>query len=306
MTSTASTFEHPALFYRGRTEYLAGTVPFVLEGLALGQLVAVAVPSPNLALIEAELGPLTGSVELMDMTEAGRNPSRIIPGVLLAFADAHTGPVRLVGEPIWQGRTALEYPACLAHEALINLAFEGRDATILCPYDEEGLDEEVLTDAVRTHPVLLDRRGRRDSDGYAPVAVLAEHGCVAKPPLYAAGTKFGLRELSAARRFVAENAVRFGLSTERVADLTLAVSELCANSVIHADGEGTLYLWRENSQVVCEVSDKGRISDPLAGRRPADADQLGGRGLLLVNEVADLVRMHSDAEGTTVRAYLSI
>lgn len=306
MTSTVSTFEHPALFYRGPSEYLAGTIPFILEGLAAGQPVAVAVPGPNLALIEDELGALTGSVELMDMAEAGRNPGRIIPGVLLAFADAHAGPVRVIGEPIWQGRTALEYPACLAHEALINMAFEGRDATILCPYDEVGLDAAVLADAVRTHPVVFDRHGRRVSHDYAPDSVLAEYGRVARPPLDAAELKFGLQELSEARRFVADHATRFGLSAERVADLALAVSELCANSVMHADGRGTLHVWREHAQVVCEVGDRGRVSDPLAGRRPVPTGQLGGRGLLLVNEVADLVRMHSDAQGTTVRAYLGI
>jgi anti-sigma regulatory factor (Ser/Thr protein kinase) len=61
---------------------------------------------------------------------------------------------------------------------------------------------------------------------------------------------------------------------------------------------------QENGHVVCEVSDRGHITDPLAGCRPASVGQLGGRGLLLVNQIADLVRMRSDTDGTTVRIYL--
>lgn len=95
-------FVHPALFYRGTEQYTAGTVPFLEEGLAAGEAVAVAVPGPNLELIKAELGASAAEVTLLDMTRAGRNPGRIIPGVLRAFADAHpAGRVRIIGEPIW-------------------------------------------------------------------------------------------------------------------------------------------------------------------------------------------------------------
>src|SRR4051812_42135150 len=97
-------FDHPALLYRDADEYLAGTVPFVLEGLAGGEPVAVAVPGPNLQLIRDALGGDAERVLLRDMTVAGRNPGRIIPSVLLAFANAHPGRrVRLIGEPIWAG-----------------------------------------------------------------------------------------------------------------------------------------------------------------------------------------------------------
>lgn len=132
-------FVHPALFYRGTDEYIAGTVPFIAEGLAKGEPVAVAVPGPQLDLIRQSLGTSAAQVKLLDMTEEGRNPGRIIPGVLRAFADEHRGRVRIIGEPIWPDRSVVEYPACAQHEALINRAFAGRRATILCPYDTEGL-----------------------------------------------------------------------------------------------------------------------------------------------------------------------
>ncbi|MFN2495857.1 MAG: MEDS domain-containing protein, partial [Pseudonocardiaceae bacterium] len=107
----ADGFVHQALFYRGAEEYLGHIVSFVRGGLDVGEPVAVAVPGPNLRLILTELGTDAKQVQLLDMSRVGRNPGRIIPGVLLAFADGRpTGRVRIVGEPIWAGRTAVEYP----------------------------------------------------------------------------------------------------------------------------------------------------------------------------------------------------
>jgi len=62
-------------------------------------------------------------------------------------------------------------------------------------------------------------------------------------------------------------------------------------------------MWQEPDAVVCEVGDRGRISDPLAGRLPALPGQRGGRGLLLVNLVSDLVRVHTDDGSTTIRCW---
>ncbi|MFF1445833.1 anti-sigma factor RsbA family regulatory protein [Streptomyces sp. NPDC058295] len=303
--ATHEAFEHPALFYRTEQEYVDRTVSFVQEGLDLGEPVAVAVPGPNLELIRAGLGPDAGAVRLLDMTVAGRNPGRIIPGVLRAFADSHQrGRVRIIGEPIWAGRSADEYPACAQHEALINAAFEGRPVTILCPYDEASLDEEVLADARLTHPTIVSRDTEGVSDAYDWRSVVARYNEVLVPAPDAAVFSFGVDELYAARAFAVEEAARLGLAGQRLDDTELAVAELTTNSVVHGAGRGTLAVWARAGQVVCEVRDAGRLSDPLAGRRPPARGQIGGRGLMLVHYVADLVRVHTSDEGTTVRFYL--
>ena len=131
-TSPHEPFVHEALFYRSGDEYLAGTVPFILGGLAAGEPVLVAVPPANGDLLRDALNGSADKVRILDMTQAGRNPGRIIPGVLNAFVSGHApGRVRIIGEPIWAGRTSAEYPACVQHEALINTAFTGRAATSL-------------------------------------------------------------------------------------------------------------------------------------------------------------------------------
>uniref|UniRef100_A0AAU2A2Y7 Sensor histidine kinase n=1 Tax=Streptomyces sp. NBC_00093 TaxID=2975649 RepID=A0AAU2A2Y7_9ACTN len=303
-------FVHPALFYRGEEEYLDGTVPFVREGLKAGQPVAVAVPGRQLDLLRESLDGDAASVYFVDMTEAGRNPGRIIPRVLRAFADARPrNRVRIIGEPIWPGRSSVEYPACVQHEALINLAFQGRDVTILCPYDAERLDEKVLTDAYATHPVIVSGGSgtRRPSPSYAPGEVIAHYNrpFPAAPPS-AEPQLFGVDELPVVRHYAVARAARLGLSGVRLDDLALAVAELTTNSVVHGGGSGTLRIWAEDGQVVCEVRDRGRLTDPLAGRRPAARDQRGGRGLLLVHTVTDLVRTHTGSGGTAVRVHLRI
>ena len=307
-TQVVQEFVHPALLYRDAGEYLAGTVPFIQDGLAAGEPVAVAVPAPNLALLRDALGSDANRVQLRDMAVAGRNPGRILPMVLLPFANAHAGRrVRIIGEPIWPGRSLAEYPACAQHEALINAAFEGRQATILCPYDITGLDPDWVADAYRTHPVMLTPTRRWDSPAYTdPVAVAAEFNHpLPEPPAGTASITIDFFTLRAARHFVIEQASWAGLTADRIQELALAVNELATNSVRHGGGTGELAVWVQDGHLICQLSDRGSLNNPLAGRIPAPREAPGGRGLLMVNQLCDLVRIHTTAGGTTIRIHLS-
>ncbi|KAA2258127.1 sensor histidine kinase [Solihabitans fulvus] len=299
---------HPALLYRGPAEYLAGTVPFVLDGLAAGQPVAVVVPPGNLTLLRSHLGDAAERVLMIDMTEAGRNPGRIIPGVLRAFADKHDGVhVRIIGEPVWASRSASEYPACAQHEALINLAFKDRDVSILCPYDAVALDAVAIADAFRTHPMLLDTDGSRTSPDYAPDRVLADYNEPLPVPPTAATCLVRPNDFVSLRRFAVAQAASRGMVGDRLDDLLLAVTELATNSaevVLDAarrDDPVTMAFWAKDRHLVCQAHGPGVLRDPLAGRRPISVHQFRGRGLLLVNQLADLVRVHTGPDSTTVR-----
>ncbi|CAL9557544.1 anti-sigma factor RsbA family regulatory protein [Streptomyces sp. enrichment culture] len=306
---TPDPFVHPALFYRDEREYLDGIAPFLREGLAAGEPVAAAVPGERLRLLRDALGADARHVRLLDMREAGRNPGRIIPGVLRAFADAQPAGhrVRIVGEPIWAGRSASEYPACVQHEALINAAFRGRAVTILCPYDAARLPGHVLEDARATHPTVIPGGSgpARPSGAYAPDVAVARYN---EPlPLAADAMTFAFvaDSLPEARHAATDAGRRLGLTGTALEDLALATAELTTNSVVHGGGSGVLRVWGEDGRVLCEVRDGGRFTDPLAGRRPASRDQRGGRGLLMVNLLADLVRVHTGDEGTTIRCWFS-
>lgn len=112
--------------------------------------------------------------------------------------------------------------------------------------------------------------------------------------------------LSEVRALVFEHATAAGLSQTRAHDLVLAVSEVAANTLRHTPSPGTLDIWHDQNEIVCEIRDRGTITDPLAGRRLPPPDAAGGHGLWLVHQVCDLVELRSDAGGTTVRMHMTI
>lgn len=300
-------FVHPALFYHSTQEYLDCLIPFITEGLRAEQKILVAVPGPNLAILRDALGDTAAGVTIADMSEAGRNPGRILGSVLSRFADDHAPqPVRMIGEPIWAGRSDAEYPACVQHEALINNAFAGRELTVLCPYDATTLDPAVIADARITHPELWQEGAKEVSLAFAPNTV-REHYNQPLPGSAQAAT-YTVRELadlSGARAFAAAYARWFGLSPNAVSTLQLIANELAA-SVEHTHGSCRLAFWHHDGHLICEARDRGCLDDPLTGRRPYSDESPRGRGLFVVNAVADLVRTHTTSEETTVRAYLRL
>lgn len=301
-------FDHPGLLYRDPGEYLSGATGFVRAALEAGDPVLVAVPGPNLDLLRAALSDVADRVRFADMAVAGRNPGRIIPGVLLAFAAAHPDRrVWIIGEPIWPGRTDFEYPACAAHEALINAVFAGRDAAILCPYDVAGLDGAAVRDAWRTHPVMVDGGARRCSEAYADPMVTAAGFNLPLPavPPGAASMEYDSElRLAAVRRFVLGHAAGV-LDADRADDLVLAANELTANTIEHAVGGGRITVWTEPGRLACQIDDRGHMRDPLAGRIVPPPQTPGGRGLILANQLCDLVRIHTTGEGTSIRLHMA-
>ena len=301
------TFIHSALFYRSKQEYLDALVPFVIDGLDKDHPVLVAAPVTNLALLREALGDAYAWVTMADMAEVGRNPARIM-GAMSRFVAHHPDrPIRVVGEPVWPGRTADEYPGCVQNEALSNVLFENCQLTGLCPYDSCQLDERVLADARTTHPLVWNAGGADPSDEYAPDDALARYN---QPlPSDAMALTYAveaLGDLSPARSFATRYAQSVGLSPDRIANLQVIVTELATNSLQHTGGACRLAFWRYDGYIVCEASDSGRLDDPLAGRWLPPADATTGRGLFLVNALSDLVRTHATTSGTTIQAYVRL
>lgn len=113
-------------------------------------------------------------------------------------------------------------------------------------------------------------------------------------------------DLSAVRDLVERRARQAGLGRARVIDLVLAVSEVAANTYRHARSAGTIDIWCDDFEIVCELRDSGTIRDPLAGQRPPAPDATGGHGLWLVYQLCDLVDLRSDESGTTIRLHMSL
>ncbi|HEY1853339.1 MAG TPA: sensor histidine kinase [Solirubrobacterales bacterium] len=293
---------HEAFFYADPDEYLAGTVPFVREGIEAGEAVLVALPREKRELVRDALGADAELANFAAMEEMGRNPGRLLSAWTdFALANPSAG-TRGLGEPAWAGRSAAALEECGRHEALLNLPIaDSQPVALLCPYDAAGLDDEVLIGAERCH---LAVSGRERSASYdAGEDVFA--GRLERPAGEFVETVFGFdaATLHSVRRLVFAEAARAGLETARAGDLVLAASEIATNSIRHGGGTGVLQIWRREDEVICDFRDSGRIVDPLAGRLRPGFEQVEGRGLWVANQLCDLVQIRWD-DGNVVRLWM--
>jgi anti-sigma regulatory factor (Ser/Thr protein kinase) len=112
--------------------------------------------------------------------------------------------------------------------------------------------------------------------------------------------------LSEVRILAERHARKAGLPEARIVDFVIAVSEIAANTVRHARSTGSMEIWTDAGEIVCEIRDRGVITDPMAGQQPPTPDAGGGHGLWLVNQVCDRVEVHSDENGTVIRLHMSL
>jgi anti-sigma regulatory factor (Ser/Thr protein kinase) len=301
--ATGGGFSHEAVLYRQPDQFRSAVLGFVRDGLDRSEPVLVALTAAAAAGIRCDLGEHP-DLAFADMGQLGRNPGRIIPAVW-DFADRHPGQrIRFVSEPVWPGRSAAEIRATVTHEAMVNLAFAGAPVAMMCPYDAGRLAPKVTAGAARTHPVLHTADGTRDSPDYAAGHIpRAARAPLSRPPDRAHRIDY-TSDLRSVRAAVFRYAQDAGLSADRLPDLVIAAGEVIANTLRHTSGGGLVCLWHTRSEVICQVSDTGWITDPLVGlRRPLGP---GGLGLWVVNQVCDLVEVRTGERGTTIRMHMGL
>ncbi|KPI05889.1 hypothetical protein OK074_4379 [Actinobacteria bacterium OK074] len=120
--------------------------------------------------------------------------------------------------------------------------------------------------------------------------------------------KFRLRKDSVpiARAHVRETLVRWKLG-QLIDDAVSIADELAANAVVHARGIGEFFevgLRRRDGVLIVEVSDSYQWQMPE--KRAADPESTGGRGLLIVDGLADNWGVRPRESGKTVWAHLPI
>jgi anti-sigma regulatory factor (Ser/Thr protein kinase) len=302
-------FRHEAFLYDGEAGFLAGALAFVAAALAAGEPVIAALDAPKIALLQGQLGRDSDAIQFLDTRELGSNPARLIPAwrrVIDARADDGKR-VWGIGEPFRPGLSAAEIAECHRHEALSNVAFDDERAlSLLCLYDTGTLDPEVIAGARCTHPSVVEGGTRHASAEFTGLDT--RDGSFADPlpePRALARTlAFGMSDLAEIRRVVDRRAISAGLTLESREDMVLAVNEIATNSIRHGGGSGVLRVWCEPGALICEVTDAGRIDDPLVGRERPGGAQIGGYGLWLANQVCDLVQVRSGPDGSTVRVHM--
>ncbi len=310
-------FRHEILPYAGgRDGFVRSVSPLLRRALDAGSPVLVAVRPELIDPLREDLGDDAGRVQFRNMRELAGNPARIIPEweSFLDGQEAHGSrgalgvgePALGIGEPVWPGRRAVEIEECAIHEQLLDHAFSGRASwSLVCPYDLDGLEDEVIETAQRSHAFAyadgVSSANSRFVEGTGRPALSGTLPPPACGPVYT--MDFREADLARVRRFVAACAERGHLGEDARGDLVLAVSELAANSVQYGGGGGRCRVWSEGDMMLCEVSDSGHITSPLVGRVRPTPEQIGGRGLWVVNQLCELVQIRSGEDGTVVRIH---
>lgn len=120
-------------------------------------------------------------------------------------------------------------------------------------------------------------------------------------PVLASTSLDRVDDLARVRRLVADAAARTGLSPDRMDRLTVAVSEVATNAVVHGGGAASIRITGGPGELVVEVWDGGGGQAPRLVAAPAPPSQPNGRGLWLVSQLCDGVDIRASQAGTTVR-----
>jgi anti-sigma regulatory factor (Ser/Thr protein kinase) len=102
---------------------------------------------------------------------------------------------------------------------------------------------------------------------------------------------------ASARRFVAAALRRWGCPDDFIELVLLLTSELVTNAYRHAGTETRVSVRLDGDCTRVEVRDVGRGEPEL---QPLDTDRVDGRGLQIVDALADRWGYHSNAGGTAV------
>ncbi len=303
---------HQAFEYASREEFVAHMVPFVREGQERGDSVVAVTGPQNIDALREALGDAAADVDFRDAAGWYRQPYRTLQAYDRYVTEhARDNIVRVIGEPVWDGRSPGAVREWTRYESVINVAFASSPAWIVCPYDASSLPDHVVRHARHTHPEVLGRGGAQRSEAFRTPDRLVEAlplEDAGAPPAGASVLTLDVDgDLGVMRRLVADQAKQAGLHADRAGELALAASELATNAARHGRRPIVVRLWRDAAELVCEVEDRGAgFADRLTGYALPSPKSPTGRGLWIVRQLCDCVDVVRRDGAFAVRARVSL
>lgn len=148
---------HGVVLYGSDREFTSSIAPFIAEGLDRGEPTLVVTTSRNITSLTRALGDRALDVTFAKSTEWYTSPRDALARYR-NFLDEQLASgaswLRIVGEPIWRGRSQPEITQWTRYESLVNLVFADAPASIVCPYDRRTAPPSVLHAAECTHPEI--------------------------------------------------------------------------------------------------------------------------------------------------------
>jgi MEDS: MEthanogen/methylotroph, DcmR Sensory domain len=308
VSRASGAFKHAACIYSDDSQFLDTALPFLADGLAVGEPVLAVTNPANLELLGAALGEHSGEVDYAESAFFGRRPPRRVAAFYRYWkgsqGGSRSGRVRILAEPVWAGRSAREITAWTRMEAALNVTLASTSISMICPYDARTTDPGIIADALRTHPVQVAGSEQSPSPQYSDPAAFAR-SCDARPlaqPPGDAETFAFDGDLRGLRRFIVGSAGGHGVAGDRADMMVLAVSEVGAFLKSRGPAGAVVRTWEQPGAVVCDFRQPGAsIDDPFLGLRPAELVPGDGDGLWLANQICDWMDIRSGAEGCTIQ-----
>jgi transcriptional regulator with XRE-family HTH domain len=169
-TPSASTMlEHSVFPYRTDDHFRTSIAPFLAEGIERSEALLAVTTAANVELLREHLGKDARKIEFIDANAFYSTPIAALDAYR-AFSDTKLKRgvpwIRIVGEPVWAGRSDAEVRLWTRYESLLNLALSGYPLTVVCPYDERSVAPKIVRDAHLTHPHRLGDSGSSTSPDY--------------------------------------------------------------------------------------------------------------------------------------------
>lgn len=301
------TFEHQGLLFRREQQFHEVARERLRAAVRENAHAVLAVAGDR---AEAIIGALSPS-EREQVRVTDRNRLYDAPGRTLAFlhrlAITHDPvPVVVVAEPPLRAASEMELREWHRLESVLCTALAPLRLRMLCAHDDRNLPPRTRSSVLATHPVVVGPDGLRSNTGYLGTAAFGVRP-VAPEPLPVTGPVHRLEiglSLPRLRGDLASLGEAVGFPPEQIDSLVVAVNELAANVLEHGAGKGNVHLWRGPGRWVCDVFDeRGGLSDPLAGYRPADSMRSRGYGLWITRQTCDFLEISGSGGGSLVRLH---
>jgi AcrR family transcriptional regulator len=298
LSATQPRLIHEALVYSSDEEFLEPLVPFLQDGLAAGDPVSVVLTPSRSALLRDALGHDAQCVSFADATATYRRPAVAFAAYRRHLETELSRPdvelVRVIAE-IPLGLTAEQYGEWMRYESMFNRGFAGYPLWVVCGYDTRARPEEIVGDALHTHPIVSVSGNRDTNAGYIeteefvdrPVRREQELGHRGGDPLSRL-TVSTERDLDQLGRVVAGAARAAGLGPSIVDDVTLGAVELARDALRDGGGEASVEVARDGALWHCDVTDR-------------DSTAPGEVGLSIARLISERVELASGAGAHTVR-----
>jgi transcriptional regulator with XRE-family HTH domain len=167
--ATPVMLNHQVLVYQDDDSFLAAAGPFLAEGVERAESLLAVTTARNIEILRDHLGQHASQVEFVEADTWYSAPDSAL-NAFRGFLDDELARgstwTRIVGEPVWSGRSHDEVRGWHQYESFLNLVFGSMPATVLCPYDERSVDHAIVTTALLTHPSIVEGAEIADNPMY--------------------------------------------------------------------------------------------------------------------------------------------